>query len=79
MRDWLTDRCGREIGVADMRGITSRMNVAEQIVSRVRETKLNGRTAFSPPLVAVAIPSVYIEHRGWLYCDCDRGLGDGCR
>jgi hypothetical protein len=48
LRDWLTDRRGREIGVADMRGIMSRMYVAEQIVSRVQETKLNGRTACSP-------------------------------
>ncbi|WP_328402668.1 magnesium transporter CorA family protein [Nocardia sp. NBC_00403] len=34
------DRRGREIGVADMRGTMSRMNAAEQIVSRVQETQL---------------------------------------
>ncbi|MEV6426764.1 CorA family divalent cation transporter [Nocardia sp. NPDC051463] len=34
------DRRGREIGVADMRITMSRMNAAEQIVSRVQETQL---------------------------------------
>ncbi|WP_433192456.1 CorA family divalent cation transporter [Nocardia sp. CA-107356] len=34
------DHRGREIGVADMRGTMSRMNAAEEIVSRVQETQL---------------------------------------
>ncbi|QIS04073.1 magnesium transporter CorA [Nocardia brasiliensis] len=55
------DRRGREIGVADMRGIMSRMNAAEEIVSRTQETQLQLARAARHLMADVAVRSQELE------------------
>ncbi|MEV0292235.1 CorA family divalent cation transporter [Nocardia sp. NPDC050710] len=74
------DRRGREIGVADMRGTMSRMNAAEEIVSRVQESQLQlaraarhlrtdiaGRTGELDSVIAILIADIdgVKEHAGF--------------